>query len=59
MKHKSIKRLLWAIFVMQLALYVPLFGGNFWDILSLGLVGTAIVLAVCSWITGYISEDDK
>ena len=59
MKHKSMKLLLWAIFVMLLALYIPLFGGNFWDILSLGLAGVAIVLAVCSWITGYISDEDQ
>ena len=59
MKHKSIKLLLWAIFILLLALYLPNFGVAFLDILSVILMVTAIVFAVCSWITEYISEDDE
>ncbi len=59
MKHKSIKLLLWAIFILLLALYLPNFGVAFLDILSMILMVTAIVFAVCSWITEYISEDDE
>ena len=59
MKYKSIKLLLWAIFVLLLSIYVLNFGTNFWDLLSLGLMITAIVLAICSWITGVISNDEK
>ena len=59
MKYKSIRLLLWAIFAMLLALYLLNFGSNFWAILSLCLLATAIVLAVCSWIVGYISDEDK
>ena len=57
MKYKSIRLLLWAIFAMLSALYLLNFGSNFWDILSLCLFGAAIVLAVCSWIVAYISEE--
>ena len=57
MKFKSIRLLLWAIFAMLSALYLLNFGSNFWDILSLCLFGAAIVLAVCSWIVAYISEE--
>ena len=59
MKHKSIKLLLWAIFILLLALYLPNFGSNFLDILSLVLMVTAVVFAVGSWITEYISEDKE
>lgn len=59
MKHKSIKLLLWAIFILLLALYLPNFGVAFLDILSMILMVTAIVFAACSWITEYISEDDE
>ena len=59
MKHKSIKLLLWAIFILLLALYLPNFGVAFLDILSMILMVTAIVFAVCSWITEYISEVDE
>ncbi len=59
MKHKSIKLLLWAIFILLLSLYLLNFASNFWTILSLGLMITAIVFAICSWITEYISEDKK
>ncbi len=60
MKHKSIKLLLWAIFMLLLALYLLLLNlrSVFWDILSLGLMGTAIVFAIGSWIVAYISDDD-
>ncbi|MBQ3529606.1 MAG: hypothetical protein IJA47_03840 [Oscillospiraceae bacterium] len=59
MKHKSIKLLLWAIFILLLALYLPNFGIAFLDILSVILMVTAVVFAVGSWITEYISEDKE
>ena len=59
MKHKSIKLLLWAIFILLLALYLPNFGIAFLDILSMILMGIAIVFAIGSWITEYISQDEK
>ena len=57
MKYKSIKLLLWAIFILLLSFYVLNFGAPFWEILSLGMMAAAIVLAVCSWIVGYISDE--
>ena len=57
MKYKSIRLLLWAILAAVSALYVLNFHSNFWEILSLCLFGAAIVLAICSWITSYISEE--
>ena len=57
MKHKSIQLLLWAIFLLLLALY--LLYAFTWELLSLGLMAAAIVFAVCSWIVGYISDDDS
>lgn len=61
MKFKSLQLLLWAIFMLILALYLLLLNlrSNFWDILSLGLAGAALVFAFGSWLTGKIGEDEK
>ena len=61
MKYKSIKLLLWAIFMLLLALCILIlnFTAGFWEFLSLGLIGTAIVFAISAWIVGYISDDEK
>ena len=56
MKYKSVKLLLWAVFAMLLAIYLLFLN---WQILSLILLAAAIVLAICSWIVGYISDDDN
>ncbi len=58
MKLKSVKLLLWAIFVMLTAQYLLNFKSNFWSTVSLYLAGLAIVFALCSWIISYISDDD-
>ena len=44
-------------FILLLSFYVLNFGAPFWEILSLGMMAAAIVLAVCSWIVGYISDE--
>ena len=62
MKNKSIKLLLWAIFVMLLSICMRvLFIGyetpNLVIWLSFALPVVSIILAICSWISG--ATDDE
>ena len=64
MKHKSTRLLLWAIFTMLLSICIRVLyiGYETPDLviwISFALPVVAIVLAVCSWITEYISDEDK
>ena len=64
MKNKSIKLLLWAIFVMLLSICMRvLFIGyetpNLVIWLSFSLPVVAVILAICSWITEHISDDNE
>ena len=64
MKHKSIKLLLWAIFVMLFSICLRvLFIGyetpNLVIWLSFALPVVSIVLAIGSWITEHISKDNE
>ena len=62
MKYKSIKLLLWAIFVMLLSICMRvLFIGyetpNLVIWLSFALPVVSIILAICSWIEGAIDDE--
>ena len=62
MKNKSIKLLLWAIFVMLLSICMRvLFIGyetpNLVIWLSFALPVVSIILAICSWIEGAIDDE--
>ena len=62
MKSKSIKLLLWAIFVMLLSICMRvLFIGyetpNLVIWLSFALPVVSIILAICSWIEGAIDDE--
>ena len=62
MKNKSIKLLLWAIFVMLLSICMRvLFIGyetpNLVIWLSFALPVVSIILAICSWISGKIDDE--
>ena len=64
MKYKSIKLLLWAIFTLLLSICMRvLFIGyempNLILWLSFALPVVAVILAVCSWITEHLSDDEK
>jgi hypothetical protein len=64
MKNKSIKLLLWAIFVMLLSICMRvLFIGyetpNLVIWLSFALPVVSIILAICSWISEHISDDKE
>ena len=64
MKNKSIKLLLWAIFVMLLSICMRvLFIGyetpNLVIWLSFALPVVAVILAICSWISEHISDDKE
>ena len=64
MKNKSIKLLLWAIFVMLLSICMRvLFIGyetpNLVIWLSFALPVVSVILAICSWITEHISDDKE
>ena len=64
MKSKSIKLLLWAIFVMLLSICMRvLFIGyetpNLVIWLSFALPVVAVILAICSWISEHISDDKE
>lgn len=64
MKYKSIRLLLWAIFTLLLSICMRvLFIGyetpNLVVWLSSALPVVAIILAICSWITGRIGDDEK
>ena len=62
MKNKSIKLLLWAIFVMLLSICMRvLFIGyetpNLVIWLSFALPVVSVILAICSWIEGAIDDE--
>ena len=64
MKYKSIKLLLWAIFTLLLSICIRVFFIGYeiptlflW--LSFALPVVAVILAVCSWITERLSDDEK
>ena len=64
MKNKSIKLLLWVIFVMLLSICMRvLFIGyetpNLVIWLSFALPVVAVILAICSWISEHISDDKE
>ncbi len=64
MKYKSIKLLLWAIFILLLSicsrvLFIGYVIPDFFLWLSFALPVVSIALAIGSWITGYISEDNE
>ena len=60
MKYKSIKLLLWAIFALVMSLYMALLNrGTVTTALAVLLLVAAIILAICSWIVGYISDENK
>lgn len=58
MKLKAIYTLLWAIFMLLLSMFILLLNPNaFWSVIAILLIAGAIVLAIFSWITNFISED--
>ena len=62
MKNKSIKLLLWAIFTLLLSICMRvLFIGyetpNLVIWLSFALPVVAVILAICSWISGKIDDE--
>ena len=62
MKNKSIKLLLWAIFTLLLSICMRvLFIGyetpNLVIWLSFALPVVAVILAICSWISGKIADE--
>ena len=62
MKYKSIKLLLWAIFLLLLSICIRvIFTGyirpNLVDWVCFALPVVSVILAICSWIVGYISDE--